>query len=73
MDDMMQRLIDHESRVSKIEEAVDRLSIAAEHQIEFNKKVLAFMSSAMTWGKAGILVYGLGQAIVVGIIVSKLS
>lgn len=57
--------IDHERRMSKAEEAIDTLAAAAEKQQEFNEQVVKFMASARTLGFLGLLVYSLGQALLI--------
>ncbi len=58
-------LLEHEGRLSKSEQAISTLSHAAQNQIEFNKVVVSFMSSARTWGVVALLIYALGQALLI--------
>lgn len=44
-----------------ISDAVDELKQANTKQAEFNTEVVRFMSSVTTWGKAGLILWGLGQ------------
>lgn len=57
--------IDHERRMSKAEEAIDTLAVAAEKQQEFNETMIRFMASARMLGFVGLLVYTLGQALLI--------
>ncbi len=58
-------LLEHEGRLSKSEQAITTLSQAAYNQIEFNKTVVGFMSSVRTWGIVALMVYSLGQALLI--------
>jgi hypothetical protein len=55
-------------RVTQLEQAVETMAHAAGAQAEFNTRVESFMASAKTWGKVGLLVYGAGQSLMVGVI-----
>lgn len=55
-------------RVTQLEEAVATMAVAAGKQAEFNTRVEAFMASAKTWGRVGLIVYGTGQSLLVGVI-----
>lgn len=55
-------------RLTQLEKAVETMAVAAGKQTEFNTRVESFMASAKTWGKVGLLVYGTGQSLMVGVI-----
>jgi len=55
-------------RLTQLEKAVETMARAAGKQAEFNTRVESFMSSAKTWGRVGLLVYGTGQTLMVGVI-----
>jgi len=55
-------------RLTQLEKAVETMARAAGMQDEFNTRVESFMSSAKTWGRVGLLVYGTGQSLMVGVI-----
>ncbi len=57
--------LDHERRLSGIETAVQTLAEAAKQQEDFNSKVIEFMSSVRTWGVVALMLYALGQAVLV--------
>lgn len=57
-----------EYRLEQLERAVETMAQAAGKQAEFNTRVEAFMASARTWGTVGLIVYGAGQSILVGVI-----
>jgi hypothetical protein len=48
-------------RLANLERAVNALAAAAEEQVAFNASVRA-------WGRAGLLLYGTGQAVLVGVL-----
>ncbi len=58
-------LLEHEGRLSKSEQAITTLSQAAYNQIEFIKTVVGFMSSVRKWGIVALMVYSLGQALLI--------
>ena len=55
-------------RVTQLEQAVETMAHAADAQAAFNTRVESFMASAKTWGKVGLLVYGAGQSLMIGVI-----
>jgi uncharacterized protein YjfI (DUF2170 family) len=55
-------------RVDQLERAVETMADAAERQGAFNGRVESFMVSVRTWGRVGLLVYGTGQSLVVGVL-----
>lgn len=57
-----------EYRIEQLERAVDTMAQAANKQAEFNMRVESFMTSARVWGRVGLIVYGTGQSILVGVI-----
>lgn len=57
-----------EYRIEQLERAVETMAQAAGKQAEFNTRVEAFMASARAWGRMGLVVYGTGQSILVGVI-----
>lgn len=57
-----------EYRIERLEKAVETMALAAGKQAEFNTRVESFMASARTWGSVGLIVYGAGQSILVGVI-----
>mgnify|MGYP003337434421 FL=1 len=57
--------IDHEGRMSRAELAIETLADAADRQQEFNEAILKFMASARMLGFIGLLVYALGQALLI--------
>lgn len=57
--------IDHERRMSRAEEAIETLAAAAEKQQEFNESMIRFMASVRMLGFLALLVYSLGQALLI--------
>lgn len=55
-------------RLTQLEKAVETMARSAGKQAEFNTRIESFMSSAKTWGRVGLLVYGTGQTLVVGVV-----
>lgn len=55
-------------RVTQLEAAVETMARAASKQADFNIEVETFMASARTWGKIGMVAYGTGQSLLVGVI-----
>jgi hypothetical protein len=44
---------------------------AARNQADFNLRVERFMESARAWGRVGMILYGTGQALLVGAILKS--
>ena len=57
-----------EYRIEQLERAVETMAQAANKQAEFNMRVESFMSSVRVWGRVGLIVYGTGQSILVGVL-----
>jgi len=57
-----------EYRIEQLERAVETMAQAANKQAEFNMRVESFMSSVRAWGRVGLIVYGTGQSILVGVL-----
>lgn len=57
-----------EYRIEQLERAVETMAKAAGKQAEFNTRVEAFMASVRAWGRVGLIVYGTGQSVMVGVI-----
>lgn len=55
-------------RLTQLEKAVETMARAASKQADFNTRVESFMASAKTWGRVGLIVYGTGQSLMVGVI-----
>lgn len=55
-------------RIEQLERAVETMALAADKQSEFNTRVESFMASVRAWGRVGLLVYGTGQCLVVGVL-----
>lgn len=64
-DEMIQWRLDHERRLTSNESAIATLASAAEKQQVFNDRVLEFMSAMKTWGVVALMVYGIGQAVLI--------
>lgn len=63
--DFFEWQIEHEGRMSRAEQAISTLADAAERQQEFNDTMIRFMASARTLGFVALLVYTLGQALLI--------
>lgn len=57
-----------EYRIEQLERAVETMAQAANKQAEFNMRVESFMASVRAWGRVGLIVYGTGQSILVGVL-----
>lgn len=55
-------------RIEQLERAVETMAAAALKQAEFNTRVESFMASVRVWGRVGLIVYGTGQSLIVGVI-----
>jgi hypothetical protein len=64
-DDLTTWRLDHERRLSGIENAVQTLADAAEQQERFNERVVEFMAAMKAWGVIALLLYGTGQALMI--------
>lgn len=64
-DDLTTWRLDHERRLSGIENAVKTLADAAEQQERFNDRVIEFMAAMRAWGILALLLYGTGQALLI--------
>ena len=64
-DDLTTWRLDHERRLSGIENAVKTLADAAEQQERFNDRVIEFMAAMRVWGVIALLLYGTGQALLI--------
>lgn len=63
--DFFEWQIEQEGRMSRAEQAISTLADAAERQQEFNESMVRFMASARMLGFVGLLVYALGQALLI--------
>lgn len=63
--DSIQWQIDHEGRLGRAEEAIATLARAADRQQDFNQQVVGFMSSVRTWGTVALMIYAVGQALLI--------
>lgn len=57
--------VEQEGRMSRAELAIETLADAADRQQDFNEAILRFMASARMLGFIGLLVYALGQALLI--------
>jgi hypothetical protein len=60
-------------QIDVLTSAIRELRTANERQGEFNHEVVEFMASAATWGRAGLMMWGVGQAVLVAALVYALG
>lgn len=53
-------------------DAIAELRTANEKQVEFNSEVVIFMAKAATWGRGAMILWGIGQAVLVAALVKAL-
>jgi uncharacterized membrane protein YecN with MAPEG domain len=64
-DALIEWRLEHERRLTSNESAINTLASAAQRQQEFNERVIVFMASVRTWGIVMMMIYALGQALLI--------
>lgn len=64
-DALIEWRLEHERRLTSNESAIATLASAAQRQQEFNERVIVFMASVRTWGIVMMMIYALGQALLI--------